>query len=70
MQKSKSLRYEINSSTLSTIIYALEISEIIEWADEKRQQRASSLQFFNLHLRLFLYHNYISFPINFISMSF
>ena len=34
MQKSKVLRYEINSSTLSTLIYALKISESIEWADE------------------------------------
>ena len=34
MQKCKVLRYEINSRTLSTIIYALTISEIIEWADE------------------------------------
>ena len=34
MQKSKVLRYEINTSTLSTFIYALKISEGIEWADE------------------------------------
>ena len=34
MQKSKILRYEINSSTVSTISYALKISEINEWADE------------------------------------
>ena len=32
--KSKVLSYEINSSTLSTIIYALKISEGIERADE------------------------------------
>ena len=33
MQKAKVLRYEINTSTLSTIFYALKISESIEWAD-------------------------------------
>ena len=35
MQKAKVLRYEINTKTLiSTVIYALKISESIEWADE------------------------------------
>ena len=34
MQKPKVLRYEINTSTLSTIMYALKIKESIEWANE------------------------------------
>ena len=56
MQKAQVLRYEINTSTLSRIIYVLKISESIEWADDIKCSEKLAAGF-QTYICTFLYHN-------------